>query len=138
MVSLPGLMAAGFARVSRLRAVTPRPTAVRGNFNDWDVYGRGWYTNYPGAWFAAGWAANAAWNAATWSTASAYVGYATAQPIYYDYGNNVTYEDNSVYVNGQDAGTSEQYYDQAAESHPAGQRRMLRRMVIGCRWACLH
>jgi len=34
--------------------------------------------------------------------------------VYYDYGNNVTYEDNSVYVNGDSVGTAEQYYDQAA------------------------
>ena len=41
--------------------------------------------------------------------------YYPPQPIYYDYGNNVTYNDNSVYVNGQDVGTSEQYYDQASQ-----------------------
>ncbi len=34
--------------------------------------------------------------------------------MYYDYGNNVTYEDNSVYVNGDSVGTSEEYYNQAA------------------------
>jgi len=40
--------------------------------------------------------------------------YYGASPVYYDYGNNVTYQDNNVYVNGQDVGTSQQYYDQAA------------------------
>jgi len=34
--------------------------------------------------------------------------------MYYDYGNNVTYQDNEVYVNGQDSGSSDQYYNQAA------------------------
>ena len=34
--------------------------------------------------------------------------------MYYDYGNNITYQDNSVYVNGQSAGTGEEYYNQAA------------------------
>jgi hypothetical protein len=33
--------------------------------------------------------------------------------VSYDYGSNVTYENNNVYVNGYDAGTSQQYYDSA-------------------------
>jgi hypothetical protein len=40
--------------------------------------------------------------------------YYPAQPIYYDYGNTVTYQGDNVYVNGQDAGTAQQYYSQAA------------------------
>jgi hypothetical protein len=88
-------------------------TAVRGNFNHYDLYGQAWQTDHPGAWTAAGWGAGAAWTAATWNSLGAYCGYA-AQPVYYDYGNNVTYQGNDVYVNGQDTGTSQQYYDQAA------------------------
>ena len=42
--------------------------------------------------------------------------------MYYDYGNNVTYEDNSVYVNGDSAGTSEEYYNQAAGLATTGAR----------------
>jgi hypothetical protein len=48
------------------------------------------------------------------------MGYAQPAPVYYDYGNNVTYQDNSVYVNGQSAGTSTQYYDQAASLAQTG------------------
>ncbi len=40
-------------------------------------------------------------------------GYGDTQPIYYDYGNNVTYQDDSVYVDGQNTGSSEQYYQEA-------------------------
>ena len=53
------------------------------------------------------------WTAATWDSMDGWFGYGDEQPVYYDYGNNVTYQDNSVYMNGQDMGTSEQYYDQA-------------------------
>jgi hypothetical protein len=60
------------------------------------------------------------WNACTWDSASAYCGYSDVPPAYYDYGNNVTYEDGNVYVNGDDAGTSEQYYDQADQIAAAG------------------
>ncbi|MCA9235030.1 MAG: hypothetical protein KDA44_06150, partial [Planctomycetales bacterium] len=88
--------------------------AVRRNYTHWGIYGRGWYAAHPGAWFAAGWAAGAAWDACTWDSAAAYCGYPASQPIYYDYGDNVTYQDGDVYVNGQDVGTSQQYYDQAA------------------------
>jgi hypothetical protein len=40
--------------------------------------------------------------------------------VYYDYGNNVTYEDNSVYVNGDSVGTSEEYYSQATQIATTG------------------
>lgn len=114
-----GGAAAGFAHVSPTGRQTTA-TAVRSNYNHWDVYGNRWYTNNPGAWYAAGWATNTAWRASTWNTAAGYYGYPNATPIYYDYGNNVTYQDNVVYVSGSEAGTSEQYYDQAASLATSG------------------
>jgi hypothetical protein len=38
-----------------------------------------------------------------------------SQPIYYDYGDNVYYENNSVYINGAEAGTAQWYSEQMAE-----------------------
>ncbi len=38
----------------------------------------------------------------------------------YDYGSNVTYQNNNVYVNGYDAGTSKQYYDSAENLASSG------------------
>jgi hypothetical protein len=95
---------------------------VRGSYNNWGVYGRGWYAQYPGAWFAAGWTANALWNASTWGSASAYCGYSEQPPVYYDYGNSVIYEDSNVYINGDSAGTAEQYYEQAAALVTTGEQ----------------
>jgi hypothetical protein len=40
--------------------------------------------------------------------------------MYYDYGNNITYQGNDVYVNGQNVGTGEEYYDQAASLSGSG------------------
>lgn len=111
--------AAGFARVSPSGRYMAG-AAVRSNYGAWGAYGRGWYAQYPGAWLAAGWAAGAAWNACTWDSAAAYCGYSDAPPEYYDYGNNVTYDDGNVYVNGDDAGTAEQYYDQASQIAATG------------------
>lgn len=114
-----GPNAAGFVRVSPSGRYTCA-TAVRGNFDHWGVYGTGWYTNHPGAWFAAGWGASAIWQAATWGSVGDWMGYYPPAPIYYDYGNNVTYQDNSVYVNGQNVGSSEDYYNQAASLAATG------------------
>ncbi|MEQ8790824.1 MAG: protocadherin [Pirellulaceae bacterium] len=104
--------AAGFAAVSPSGRYASA-TAVRGSFNHYGIYHAGWYTAHPGAWYAAGWTAGSAWRAATWTSLGTWFAYGAAQPVYYDYGNNVVYQDNSVYVNGQDAGTSQQYYQQA-------------------------
>jgi hypothetical protein len=72
----------------------------------------GWYTRNPGAWFAAGWAASNVWRTPTWLNYATFWGYA-GTPIYYDYGETVVYQDNSVYISGEQVATAEQYYDQA-------------------------
>jgi hypothetical protein len=87
--------------------------AVRRGFHGRDLYSGAWYARYPGAWTAAGWTAGYAWRAATWDSLGSWFDYGNAEPVYYDYGNTITYQDNSVYVNGQDVGTAQQYYDQA-------------------------
>jgi len=113
-VGRPGVgVAGGFNRVPASARYTSA-TAVRSNFNHWDVYGAQWYGAHPGAWRAARWPAGAAWTAAAWNSVGAWMDYYPTQPVYYDYGNTVTYQDDNVYVNGQDAGTAEQYYQQAS------------------------
>ena len=84
------------------------------------MYDGDWYRRYPNAWHAAGWGAGAAWAACTWNSAAAYCGYAQASPVYYNYGSNVTYDDNNVYMNGQAMGTTQQYYDQAVNLAQTG------------------
>lgn len=72
-----------------------------------------WCAQYPGAWYAARWATAVAWTAATWSNVANYGGYAYAEPVSYDYGSTVVYQDDSVYVNGDVVGTTEEYSKQA-------------------------
>ena len=68
----------------------------------------------PGPRSPSGWAAGSAWTAATWPGIGSWFGYgAYAQPINYDYGSSVVYQGDNVYVNGQDQGTADQYYQQA-------------------------
>lgn len=114
-----GGYAAGFARVSPSGRYVAG-AAVRGNFNHWGVYGRGWYGLHPGAWALAGWADAYYWQAATMASLWPWMGWSSAQPIYYDYGNNVTYVDDSVYLNGESMGTSGEFYDQAASLATTG------------------
>ncbi len=115
----PNAVAGGFARVSPSGRYTSA-AAVRVNYNHWDVYGSGWYTAHPGAWMAAGWTASTAWQAASWSSLSSWMNYYPPAPVYYDYGNNITYQDNSVYVNGEPSGTPQEYYQQATDIAVAG------------------
>jgi hypothetical protein len=94
---------------------------VRSGFGYYNCFHPAWYTAHPGAWYAAGWAAGAAWTAATWPTAAAYVGLSNEPEYTYDYGSNIVYQNNNVYVGGQDAGTAQQYAQQATTLAEQGQ-----------------
>ena len=92
-------------------AVSGQGVAVRrGAIGYHNCFTSTWCAKYPGAWYAARWATAAAWTAASWSTMTSY-GY--SEPVSYDYGSTVVYQDNSVYVNGDVVGTSEEYSEQA-------------------------
>jgi hypothetical protein len=83
--------------------------------------------NYWGGW--AGRGPYYAWKPLAWAGVGTLFGgaLANAQPMYYGYGSggNVYYENNAVYVNGQPAGSPEQYYQAteaiAAAAPPANQ-----------------
>ena len=94
--------------------------AVRHDFHHWNMYDRGWFRRYPGAWYVPIWAPGAVWMAASWSELGAWMDYYPTEPIYYDYGDNVNYQDGNVYVNGQDVGTEQQYYQQACDLATTG------------------
>lgn len=71
-----------------------------------------------------------AWTAANYTNASLYThpGYGAlatglkmdAQPVPYDYGGNVVVQGDGVYVNGDPAGTTQEYADQASQLAAAG------------------
>ena len=96
-------------------------TGVGGRYNN--VFTNSFYRggivpggyNYYGGWGARG--PYYAWSPFTWAAFGSFLGgrWPTAQPVYYSYGQggNVFYENNVVYVNGQAAGTPDQYYQQA-------------------------
>jgi hypothetical protein len=105
---------------------------VRNNFNFSDCFNGNWKDRYPGAWWAAGWGATgAAYSTPTWGDYSGYSGSSgssdgsggyASQPVYYDYGSNVVYQGDSVYVNGDAVGTQEQYAQQATTIADTGRQ----------------
>jgi hypothetical protein len=107
----PGGAAVGFRRVSPSERYL-HASAVRRDFNAWELYTPGWYAAHPGAWAIAG-LTTAAWRYATWGALGTWFGAAWA-PMYYDYGNTIVYQDGDVYMDGEDVGTTQQYYQQAA------------------------
>lgn len=54
------------------------------------------------------------WGYAAWPALTGWVGYGTSQPIYYNYGDNVYYDDGSVYYGDQPVATAADYAQQAA------------------------
>jgi hypothetical protein len=94
---------------------------VRTGFGYYNCFHPAWYAAHPGCWLAASWAVGAAWRAPTYVDVSGFCGFPSDDPPDYDYGTTVVYQDNSVYVNGQDAGTAQQFADQATAIATQGQ-----------------
>jgi len=87
-----------------------------------DFFTAGWCDHHPWAWCpygysAAAWAA-AAWASVAWIDLAPWIAF-DAQPVYYDYGNNITYQNDYVYYGSQPIETQQDYYqtaDQLANS----------------------
>jgi hypothetical protein len=94
-------------------AIRDQGVYVRQGVARYPCFRPGWYTQHPGAWFAAGWVASSVWRAATWDTYSSFCGYSSYAP-YYDYGENVVYQDDGVYISGELAYTPEEYAQKAS------------------------
>jgi hypothetical protein len=97
-----------------------RANNVRNNFWNHNYFNRNWWRDHPGAWFAAGWAAGTAWAWTTWPVLGGWYGWGDVEPIYYDYGTNITYDDNDVYYGNQPVATAGEYYDQASNIAATG------------------
>jgi hypothetical protein len=115
-----GAGAAAYAGYHQTQAVSgsvaaARGAAVRNSYNGAGMYGQAWHAANPGAWRPTAWTAGQAWGAASWPTFGAWWGWgAGTQPIAYNYGTNITYQDDEVYYGGQPTATADQYYQQAS------------------------
>ncbi len=94
---------------------------IRNSFRHYDAFTPAWYRRYPGAWFIPG-VAWSAWAVPAWATWAGIVGYGnTVAPFVYDYGDNITYQNGSVYFADQPTATEQAYADQASAIAAAGQ-----------------
>ena len=96
---------------------------VRNNFYNGGFYGgRGWYGNHFGPWWPGGWYGGGfGWGlgaglltSMAWGGLSNWCG-CGATPIPYNYGSTITYQGDTVYVQGQPAGTATEYAQQASD-----------------------
>jgi hypothetical protein len=94
--------------------------AVRNNYEHSGVYGQSWYGAHTTAWAPTAWVAGSAWTPTTYGAVASHCGYAAATPVSYDYGNNVTCNNGNVTVNGQPAGTAEEFSQQADDLAQTG------------------
>ncbi len=101
-------------------AVRTQGGYVRTGFSGYHYFNAGWYTAHPTAWRAVAWTAAAYWAWAPYTTVATFCGY-PAEPVIYDYGSNVVYEDNRVYYNGEPVATAEEYATQALDLAAAGE-----------------
>jgi hypothetical protein len=91
-----------------------RGYGVRNAFRHYDLFDRDFWARNRDAWWYDGWGDGWCWGYTDWDDLSSYWGdpYAAA-PVEYDYGNNITYQDNSVYYGDQPMESAEAYYTQA-------------------------
>jgi len=103
-----------------------RGNTIRNNFYNGGWYGgRGWYgqhfnTWWPGRWYGGwgGWGVGVA-TGLLWADLATWGGYGAA-PVSYDYGTTVVYSDDAVTVAGEEAGTPEEYAQQATDLAQSG------------------
>lgn len=90
---------------------------VRNNFHNNDAFRGDWWAHHPGAWWGRDWPYNWAWGGGWgWGDLAGYWGYPVDQePVDYDYGDNITYQGDTVYYGSQPACSAGDYYDQALQ-----------------------
>ncbi len=111
-------------KVNRRNTVN-RQNNINSMRNKWNRPGnrpfdRNWWGRHPhtGAhWrWHTGWGRHPAgwcWRPATWAAFGTWFAWSWPKPYTYDYGNTVVYQDNSVYVDGNEVASAEVYYEQA-------------------------
>lgn len=93
-------------------------------YHGYGAYGYHGWGGYPGAWCAPGWSEASAWTFMGVSTLTSFLGLGMMGAALSNSGgsknsgnttNNITYEGDNVYMNGQPVGTAQQYYQQAQQ-----------------------
>jgi hypothetical protein len=114
----------GVGRGISASAMTDRGVGVRNAFRDDGLFRRDWWGRYPYAWGGA-WGDDWAYGYGDWDDLASFWDYpVSTPPVEYDYGNNITYQGDTVYYGNQPSETAANYYTQAqviAQSMPIAQ-----------------
>ncbi|MGB6063444.1 MAG: hypothetical protein WBG50_01460 [Desulfomonilaceae bacterium] len=118
----PGLMARSGIGDNRPGANAQVAQQIRNNYRQQNILDPRWWDNHPHlaneywhnqVWHNQDW--HYWWRPATWAIASAWFPWGWSSPLYYDYGDNVFYDNDLVYMNGEQVATADEYYEQAAQ-----------------------
>lgn len=91
-----------------------RATGVRSSFNNYNAFNRGWWETHPNAWRNPYWLNDWAWGWTPWLGLAGYWGVDSGtDPIEYDYGDNITYQGDTVYYGSSPQVSVQEYYQQA-------------------------
>jgi hypothetical protein len=111
------------APVSRLgptSRVTPanlsrQASNVRHNFNNYNLFRNDWWRNHPYSWWRRDWGDYWAWGWGSWGDFAGWWGVPLGTvPVYYDYGDNIVYDDGGyVDYGSQPICTASDYYQQS-------------------------
>ncbi len=101
-------------------AYAAQTEAFRGAAAAYPAYGAALYGGFPNAWAPRNLTSVSVYNNPGYGALAATMGLA-ARPLPYDYGGNVVAQTSTVYVNGDNAGTPEEYTEQASQLAGTGQ-----------------
>ncbi len=95
---------------------------IRSNYRQQNILNPSWWSNHPQlaneywhnqVWHNQDW--HYWWRPATWAIASAWFPWGWSSPVSYDFGDNVLYDNDIVYMNGEQVATADEYYQQATQ-----------------------
>ena len=95
---------------------------IRNNYSRQNILDPGWWANHPHlaneyrhnqVWRNHDW--QYWWRPATWPIAAGWFPWGWSSPVAYDFGDNVRYDDDIVYMNGERVATADEYYQQATQ-----------------------
>jgi hypothetical protein len=101
------------SNVSRA-GMASRGAAVRNAFHHDDLFNHDFWNRYNRAWWYPGWGDYWPWGYTGWGDLCLFWGDPVSdEPVEYDYGNNITYQDDQVYYGNQPFESASDYYTQA-------------------------
>jgi hypothetical protein len=122
-IGAPGNYAARAASGTYYNSTTvlaSQSAAFRGAAATYPAYGAAMYGGYPHAWAPQSMTSVSVYANPGYRSVAGLIGLAAA-PMPYDYGSNVVAQSNAIYINGDGAGTPQEYADQASQIAGSGQ-----------------